>query len=202
MRIGIYGGTFDPVHLGHLLLAECCREELSLDEVWFLPAASAPHKKNVVASARQRVEMLELAIAGNESFRISTLEIDRGGVSYTVDTLAELRTKLPGDELFLLLGGDMGIDFPNWRDPARICELSWPVFVQRADFADPNWHDVGKFVSAEKLAWLKANRVAMPLIQVSSSGLRQRVAAQQGIRFRTTRAVEEYIFGQGLYREP
>src|SRR5215467_14081281 len=91
MRLGLFGGSFDPVHYGHLLLAECCREQCSLDEVWFLPAATPPHKQGrTLTSAAERVEMLELAIGGQPTFRVCRAEIERGGVSYTVDTLAHL----------------------------------------------------------------------------------------------------------------
>src|SRR5688572_19568188 len=88
MRLGIFGGSFDPVHYGHLLLAECCREQCRLDEVWFVPAAAPPHKQGrELAPAKARLEMLELATSGNEAFRVSSLEVDRGGVSFTVETL-------------------------------------------------------------------------------------------------------------------
>src|SRR6185295_4732710 len=91
-RLGIFGGSFDPVHYGHLLLAECCREQCRLDEVWFVPAAVPPHKQGrELTPAEQRIEMLQLAIGGHTAFKVSRLEIDRGGVSFTVDTLAELR---------------------------------------------------------------------------------------------------------------
>src|SRR5919199_5145855 len=107
MRVGIFGGTFDPVHLGHLILAEQCREQGQLDQVWFIPAARPPHKQDQsLAPFAQRVEMLSLAIAGNPAFRIDELEKDRAGPSYTVDTLAELQRHHPGTEWFLLIGSD------------------------------------------------------------------------------------------------
>ena len=98
MRLGLFGGSFDPVHYGHLLLAECCREQCQLDEVWFLPAATPPHKQGrALTSGEQRIEMLELAIGGHEAFDVCRLEIERGGISYTVDTLAELARRIPRD---------------------------------------------------------------------------------------------------------
>src|SRR6187401_508866 len=103
MRLGIYGGSFDPVHYGHLLLAECCREALRLDEVWLIPAAVPPHKQDRQrAPAKARLEMLELALGGHEQLRASALEIERGGVSYTVDTLAAINGERPDAQLFLL----------------------------------------------------------------------------------------------------
>ena len=108
MRLGIFGGTFDPVHYGHLLLAECCREQCRLDAVWFLPAAVPPHKQDrELTPAAQRIEMLELAIAGNPAFSVCRYETDRGGVNYTVDTLAHFHEEDPSRELFFLLGADM-----------------------------------------------------------------------------------------------
>src|SRR5262245_39558001 len=134
MRLGIYGGSFDPVHYGHLLLAESAREQSRLDQVWFLPAATPPHKQQrELVSPRQRVEMLELAILGQSPFLVSTLEIDRGGVSYTVDTLAAIHAQRPGDDIFLLIGADALADLPNWREPGRICSLATPAAVCRPD---------------------------------------------------------------------
>ncbi len=125
MRLGIFGGTFDPVHYGHLLLAECCREQCRLDAVWFLPAATPPHKLGEELSpARQRIEMLELAIAGNPAFSVCRHEADCGGVNFTIDTLAHLHEEDPNRELFFLMGADMLADLPNWREP-RAC-ANWP----------------------------------------------------------------------------
>ena len=120
MRLGMFGGTFDPVHYGHLLLAECCREQCRLDAVWFLPAAVPPHKQDrELTPAGRRIEMLELAIAGNPAFSVCRYETDRGGVNYTVDTLTHFRDEDPGRELFFLLGADMLLDLPHWRNAAQ-----------------------------------------------------------------------------------
>src|SRR5262245_30989393 len=118
MRIGIYGGSFDPIHLGHLLVAENCREQRRLDEVWFIPANVSPHKLHAApADAEHRIEMLKLAVGGHEPFRVSTLEIDRGDVSYTVDTLEQIHQQEPANELFLILGSDSLNDLPTWKMP-------------------------------------------------------------------------------------
>src|SRR5262245_26343708 len=132
MRLGLFGGSFDPVHYGHLLLAETCRESAQLDQVWFVPAAVSPHKQgHSVTVAAHRIQMLRLAIAGHSPFDVCDYEIARGGVSYTVDTLEEVRKKLPDAELFLLMGADSLADFPTWRQPERICELALPLIVHR-----------------------------------------------------------------------
>src|SRR5262249_55888086 len=130
MRLGLFGGSFDPVHYGHLLLAETCREQCRLDAVWFVPAAVPPHKQaRELSSAENRVEMLKLAIAGNEAFSVYQMEIERGGVSYTVDTLEQLHAEDPTRELFFLMGADSLADLPTWRNPRRICELAIPLIV-------------------------------------------------------------------------
>jgi nicotinate-nucleotide adenylyltransferase len=202
MRLGIFGGSFDPVHIGHLLVAENCREQQKLDEVWFIPAATSPHKRQrAPAEARHRVEMLHLAVGGHEPFRVSTVEIDRGGISYTVETLDQLHADDPGRELFLLLGADALADLPTWKDPTRICELALPLVVSRAYTPEPDFALLVEFMSRERIAAAQAAQVKMPPIGVASSDIRRRVAAGKSIRFRTPRAVEKYIETHGLYRD-
>ena len=201
MRLGIFGGSFDPVHYGHLLLAETCREQCRLDRVLLMPAAVAPHKRGEqAASVADRVAMLELAVAGNEALRVDTSEIDRGGVSYTVDTLAALTEAQPDAKLFLLLGADSLYDLANWREPQRICELALPVSVGRAGSPPPNYECLTAVASAERIAAMRECFVEMPLVEFSSTEIRRRIAAGQSIRYRTPRAVEKYIETHGLYR--
>lgn len=201
MRIGIFGGSFDPVHYGHLLLAESAREQCRLDEVWFMPAAVPPHKQNcTLTAAADRIEMLKLAAGGHDMLRVSELETERGGVSFTVDTLAAIRKQHPDAELFLLVGADTLIDLPNWREPARICELSTPTVVGRPGSPEPDYAVLAGLVSPARLAEISRHRVVMPLIDLSATDIRRRAAEGQSIRFRTPRAVEEYIRAKGLYR--
>ena len=118
MRIGIFGGSFDPVHYGHLLLAEMCREQCELDEVRLVPAAIPPHKQGKGRAADEhRLEMLNLAVGGHQSIVAWDVELQRGGVSYTIDTLRTLRAEQPEDELFFLMGADSLFDLPSWREP-------------------------------------------------------------------------------------
>lgn len=209
MRLGVFGGTFDPVHYGHLLLAESCREQLNLDEVWFLPTAIPPHKRSrELAPAEARAEMLELALAGYPPFRVSRYEIDRGGVNYTVDTLAELARQDPTRELYFLMGADSLRDLPSWKEPARICESATVVVVERADARNgsdaPSTIDLSplaEVLSGEQLVRIEAHRVRMPRVDLSSSEIRQRVSAGHSIRYRTPRAVEAYIAAHALYRD-
>jgi nicotinate-nucleotide adenylyltransferase len=200
MRLGIYGGSFDPVHLGHLLVAENCREQQKLDEVWFIPAAISPHKRHSApADPQHRLEMLKLAIGGYEPFRLSTLEIDRGGVSYTVDTLEALHAEDPSREMFLILGADALEDLPTWKDPARICELAIPLVVRRAYAPDPDFSVLARLMSHERIVTAQAAQVNMAPIGIASSDIRRRITAGKSIRFRTPRAVEKYIETHGLY---
>lgn len=201
MRLGLFGGTFDPVHYGHLLLAESCREQCRLDAVWFLPAAVPPHKRaRELTPAAARIEMLELAIAGHPAFSVSRYEADRGGVNYTADTLAHFRREDPEGELFFLLGADMLHDLPNWREPARVCELATAIVVRRsgADPVDFDW--LSQVLSAEAIDRIRRHQVEMPEIGISSTEIRRRAAAGRSIRYQTPRAVEKYIETHRLYR--
>lgn len=202
MRIGIFGGTFDPVHFGHLLLAESCREQLELNEVWFVPAAIPPHKREQqVTTPAARVDMLKLAIGGNEAFRVSEIELAREGVSYTVETLAEVKRLRPEAELFLLVGADTLHDLPNWREPRQVCALALPVAVCRPGSPDPAYDALRDLVSPERLNEIASRHVAMAPIGISSRELRRRAAAGLSLRYQTPRAVEKYIETHGLYRE-
>ncbi len=201
MRLGLFGGSFDPIHNGHLLLAECCREQCRLDAVWFVPAAIPPHKRHYALSeADDRIEMLKLAIGGQETFSVYTGEIERGGVSYTVETLQQLHDEQSDRELFFLMGADSLADLPNWREPARICTLAMPVVVRRAGSPVPDDAALTRLMSPDRVALARQHWVEMPTIDLSASDLRRKVAAGQSIRYRTPRAVEKYIETHGLYR--
>ena len=206
MRIGIYGGSFNPVHLGHLIAAECCREQAQLDRVLFMPAATPPHKQGqLLADAADRVAMLTLAVGGHEAFAVSTIEVDRGGVSYTVDTLAVLAERHPHDTLVLVLGPDALAQLPTWREPRTIADRCELVAVERERLDDVAAiaRDAGlaDLLGQERLAALIAARVRMPAIGVRASDLRAAVAAGTSIRYRTPRAVEAFVMSHGLYRD-
>ena len=206
MRLGIFGGTFDPVHYGHLLVGESCRDQIGLDQVWFLPAAVPPHKQlRELAPAAQRMEMLELAIGGHEAFRVCPYEVERGGVNYTVDSLAHFRQEDPARELFFLMGADSLRDLATWREPRRICELALPAIVIRTlpgtedDAESVDLSPLESLVSPERLETIRRHEVRMPRIDLSSSDIRRRVATGRSIRYQTPRAVEKYIETHGLY---
>lgn len=195
MRLGIFGGSFDPVHNGHLELARSCQSQAALDEVWFVPTARQPLKMSGPrASADDRCGMLERAIAGEPGWKLCRLEIDRGGTSYTIDTLRSIHAEHPEAELFLLMGGDALADLPSWLEPEEICRLAIPLVVGRAgDAMFPLLPDG----DSSKIHW---QAVEMAEIPASSREIRRRVAADQSIAEFTPPAVAQYIAEQGLYR--
>ncbi len=200
MRVGLFGGTFDPVHYGHLLLAETCREQCDLDEVWFLPADVPPHKQDaVVSSGPARAEMIELAVAGNPGILVSRYELEHGGVSYTVDTLRHFRDETPEAELFFLMGADMFNDLPNWRNAEEVCRLAVPIVAQRAGADPPDYDCLRSIATPERISEFLNYQVEMPQIELSSTEIRNRVAEGRSIRYRTPRAVQKYIETHGLY---
>jgi len=198
LKLGLYGGTFDPVHFGHLLLAERCREELELDEVRLIPAGEPPHKVGQARSPGEvRAEMLEFATAGNPQFVVDRRELKRAGRSYTVETLSEFRSEFPNAELFFLMGADSLADLPQWREPERIAELATIVAVNRGDRPLPDATTL-----AVTLGDAIASRVvfvSMPGIDLSSTELRDRVAAGKSLRYAVPGAVDAYIRDKKLY---
>jgi len=200
VRVGIFGGTFDPVHVGHLIMAEQCREQVNLDQVLFVPAARPPHKQDYpTTSFARRVEMLELALAGQPAFQIEQLEKDRPGPSYTADTLEELRQSEPEQELFLILGSDCVVDLPNWHEPQRVLDLATLLIVTRPGSASNV--DLRSALGISPNAPVKFQMVDSPLIEISSSDVRRRVRERRSIRYLVPRAVECYLEAHGLYKD-
>ena len=195
MRLGLFGGTFDPIHVGHLILAEQCREACGLDQVWFVVANEPPHKRGLKRTGvHHRLEMARLAIAGNPGFAASDIEADRSGPSYSVDTLEQIQAERPGDELFFLIGGDSLVDLPTWREPDRIARMASIVVVNRPG-AQAEAPDLG--ADAKPFVILP-----IPPIGVSSSDLRRRLAEGRSVRYMVPGAVAAYIEAHKLYREP
>jgi nicotinate-nucleotide adenylyltransferase len=194
MRIGVLGGTFDPPHIAHLILAEQAREQVSLDEVWFVPAGDPWRKASrEVSPAAHRLAMTRLAIQGVSGFLVDDCEIRRTGPTYTVDTLRELRERIDGDdELFLLLGEDALADIPNWHEPERLADHAYIVVAPRegADGPPTLPFDPGRVV-----------RIEMPYIAVSSTDLRARARLGRSLRFLVPAAVAAYIEENRLYQD-
>ena len=193
-RIGILGGSFDPVHYGHLIMAECARVQCRLEAVWFLPTSMNPLKQDgPSATPEQRVEMLDLAIGGHDAFEICRCEIDRDGPSYTYETLEILTSENPDTEFVFIMGADSLADLGQWKNPERICELASIAVVCRPDSPQPE----GDMFPVDSPVWM---RVDMPLIGLSSRELRSAITRDIGVRFQTPRAVEAYISQEELYR--
>lgn len=197
MRLGVLGGTFDPPHLGHLLIAQDACARIPLDRVLFVPAALPPHKIGVVATPpRLRLEMVQAAIADDARFVADDLELEREGPSYTVDTLRELTKRQPGAELFLLLGADQFRELGTWREPEAIAQLATLVLVPRG--AD----DSGAAQSAARdLPGARIEVLSSVRIDVSSTGIRRRRAAGEPIRYLVPEAVLRVIEREGLYED-
>jgi nicotinate-nucleotide adenylyltransferase len=200
MRIGLFGGTFDPIHLGHLILAERCREEAALDEVWFLPSYRPPHKiERPLTRFEQRCEMVLLAITGQLAFRVEPIEKELPPPSYTAETLAELHRRHPEHQFALIVGADSLVELPTWHEPRRVVEQAELLAVPRPGV---------EFWSGAQLAAalglpadaVRLRAVACPLIEIASRDLRRRVAEGKTIRYMVPRAVEEYIRERKLYR--
>ncbi len=188
-RIGIFGGTFDPPHVGHLALAERARERLRLDRVLFVPAAASPHKVGARASAaRHRLAMTRLAVRGQRAFRVSALELGRPGPSYTIDTLRTLAARHPGARLFLLLGADSWATFAMWRESRAIRALATVAVATRPGAARPG-RGGGRAVA-----------IGNPPLAVSSSDLRRRAARGASLRYLVPDAVVRYVARHRLYR--
>ena len=199
IRLGLFGGSFDPIHLGHLLLAETCREACELDRVLFLPCGQSPHKpRGAIASCQQRAEMLEFAIAGDPRFGVCRIELERSGPSFTVETLRQLRVEQPDSELFFLMGADSLADLPLWREPLAILELATIVAVNRGHRPPPDWSSLESRLGPSVRD--RVRLVTMPAIDLSATEIRERTHSRRSLRFRVPRAVEEYIRQNGLYQ--
>jgi nicotinate-nucleotide adenylyltransferase len=201
MRIGIFGGTFDPIHFGHLLVAEQAREQAELDQVWFLVSARPPHKAGQpITPFDRRAEMLTLALAGYEDrFRVETIEKDRPGLSYTADTLDALEEQHPKTDWFLILGADSVHDLPGWHEPVRIIDRATILVAGRPG------HSIWSAAELAGRLGLAADRVRLraaeiPLIDIASRDLRRRAAEGRSLLFQLPRAVEVYIRERRLYR--
>lgn len=195
MRLGILGGTFDPIHVGHLAVGKAAIECAHLDRVLFVPSAQPPHRGAAVAPAEDRLAMTRLAVQDERSFEVSDVEVRHGGTSYTADTLSELHRAFPHDELFLILGWDAARLFRTWHEPERVSELASLVIVDRPGLGQPKqseFADLG----------LDPGRVILchfPTPDVSGSALRRAIAARLPVTGQVPRAVERYIADHRLY---
>ena len=199
-RIGVIGGTFDPIHYAHLAIAEEAYCALKLERILFVPAGQPPHKTGYsITPVHHRLAMLKLALVGNPHFALSMVDLQRSGPSYTVETLRFLRQDLgPGAQCYFIIGGDSLRDLPTWRDPAGILEQATIVALTRPGYK--GIQDVQKQLEV-RLPALHSRLVTVegPLMEISSTELRRRVSEGRPIKYQTPEAVEDYIFQHHLY---
>lgn len=198
MRLGILGGTFNPPHLAHLVCAQEAHRELALDRVLFIPARIPPHKSvEHEPGPEHRLELCRLAVAGDDRFAVTDMELCRDGPSYTVDTLRTLTTQAPQDELVLILGADIAAGLDEWHEPEQVLQLATVAIAQR--------RGTSRGAVARTLSGLRGGDAArffqMPRIGISSTMLRRRVRAGQPIRYFVPEPVEGYITRHGLYSQ-
>jgi nicotinate-nucleotide adenylyltransferase len=200
MRVGILGGTFDPIHLGHLIVAEEARIQLGLDQVVFIPTGQPWLKAGrPLTSGQHRLVMVRLAVASNPHFRVGSNEVDRPGPTYTVDTLVELRRELgTAASLYFILGQDALAQFHRWKEPGKLLELCHLVVVQRPGYGDM---DVATLVASYPQAANRVTVLPVPLVDISGTDIRRRVAAGVSFRYQVPEEVEQYILRHGLYQD-
>ena len=198
MNVGILGGTFDPIHVGHLLVAEEARVRLNLAETLFMPAGQPWLKAdNAISPAEHRVELVRLAIADKPYFKLSTMEIERAGPTYTIDTIAELKGQLDaGDELFFILGWDNLVQLPQWREPSRLTKMCRLVAVPRVGYSAPYLDSLDTFIPGLSRSVILLDS---PRVDINASVIRQRAAQGLSIDHLVPETVERYIKQHGLY---
>jgi len=201
-KIGLFGGSFNPVHVAHLVLAEEATEALGLERVLFIPARVPPHKRgSELASARDRVRMARVAVAGNPRFSVSEVELRRGGCSYTIDTVRGMRRRFGRKaELYFLVGSDTVGELKTWRRIRTLARLCRFVSFGRPGVRAANFADLAAAVGEKAARDILNNVIRMPRLEISSSDIRRRVAEGRSIRYLVPDAVAEYIARKGLYR--
>lgn len=202
MKIGIYGGSFDPIHMGHLILAEHVRDTLGLSKVIFVPARVPPHAMSkTLAPDEHRLAMLTAATYDNPRFVCSDLELRRKGPSYTIDTIRELRRQYPNDELLFIVGADSVRELPNWKAPEEIGGECPIVIGVRPGFDEGIFEELKGRLSAEFIQSLKDHFVETPSIGISSTDIRRRLSERKSIRHLVPAGVFDYIRTNDLYRK-
>ena len=195
MRTGIFGGSFNPPHLGHLIIAESVRDQFLLDRVVWIPGFSPPHKQHLRLEApRHRLKMTRLATASNPFFEVSEIEMERKGTSYTIDTVKTLHRQHADDALFLIIGGDSLREFMTWRSPEQLAKLTTLLVFKRPE---PSIEST----EAESLYPDSILFADAPLIEISSYNIRRRIREGKSVRYFLPESVREYIAREKLYRD-
>lgn len=187
MKIGLLGGTFDPPHFGHLIMAEEARVFGGLDEIWFLPAYIPPHKSEHVTEAQFRIKMVEVAISSNSFFKLSSIEYERKGLSYTYDTILALKEQSPKNDFYFILGGDMVKDLPSWHRAEELKNLIKFIGITRPGFP------------VDQIVGFDLQLIEMPGIDISSTMIRERIEKKKPFRYFLPEEVRHYIEEKKLY---
>jgi nicotinate-nucleotide adenylyltransferase len=198
MKIGIMGGTFDPIHTGHLIIGEYARTTLDLDKIIFIPVGLPPHKDNSkVSTSRRRLEMTKLAINSNPYFYLSSIEVDRKEITYTIDTIKELKKIYKEDELYFIIGGDSLFEIEKWKDFAQLIRLCKFVVLERPGRTK---EEIEQKKIELKLSYkIQLEKIYSPLIDISSTEIRERVKNNLSIKYLVPESVETYIMYHKLY---
>jgi nicotinate-nucleotide adenylyltransferase len=188
MKIGVFGGSFNPVHIGHLLVAEDIIEQLKLDKMLFIPAFDPPHKK-ILLTFHHRWAMLKRAIDNNPLFALSNIEAKRGGKSFTIDTLSELKKEYPKDQLYFIMGTDQYAELSNWKNPAKLFQKSHIVVIQRPGFPKRRF-------GTKKPIFLEVIQ-----IDIAAAEIRKRIQQNRSVRYMLPEKVWQYIIRNSLYNK-
>ncbi len=199
LKTGVFGGTFDPVHIGHLAVAERVYCDLGLDRIVFVPASVSPFKLGEVGTpGEHRLAMLKLAIKDNPHFTVSDIELQRGGTSYTVDTMEMLRERYPQDEFYFIMGMDSFLELGGWKDVKRLVELCQLVVVTRPGYELPQ--EQKELSTLPPYVWQRTRFLEMPGLDIAATEIRERIKKGRSVRYLLTPEVESYIYENGIYR--
>jgi len=192
MKIALFGGTFNPIHNGHLIVAEHVRVAMTIDRVIFIPSFITPHKQSGEDEVfHHRLEMVRLAIKGNECFECSDYEINKNAISYTIDTIEEMKSQHPYDTIYLIIGMDNYLTFHLWKEPDRLLSSIQVIVMNRPNHKK----QINEVIGTKNIIFID-----VPNIDISSTDIRQRVGEGKSVRHMVPDSVEEYIVAQGLYK--
>ena len=201
-RIGLLGGTFDPIHLGHLLLAVHSYEELDLDQVIFIPARLPPHKAQPVVGPDDRLQMVRLAVGADDRFLVCDCELNRAEPSYTIDTVRQFQQSLGANTyLSWLIGSDMLVDLPTWHEVSELVDMVDIIVVSRAGQPQPNFSSLRPILTIEQINRIRAHAIEVPLIDISSTMVRERIAQGLSVRYFLPEPVAGFISDRNLYHQ-
>lgn len=199
LKTGVFGGTFDPVHIGHLAVAERVYCDLDLDRIVFVPASASPFKLGEATTpGEHRLAMLKLAVQDNPHFAVNDIELQRGGTSYTVDTMEMLGERYPQDEFYFIMGMDSFLELGGWKNVKRLVELCQLVVVTRPGYELPR--EQKELSSLPSYVWQRTRFLETPGLDIAATEIRERIKKGRSVRYLLTPDVESYIYENGIYR--